>query len=526
MPAASLTVNETDIIKLVCEFLQNRSLNISMLSVERETGVINGSYSDDMLFLRQLILDGQWDDVIDFIQPLKSVNTFPVQQFQFIIMKHKYLELLCIKSEPNVMQNYEFTVEEVVKCLNVLENICPSKEEYSNLCFLLSLPRLSDHADYQNWNPSNARVQCFNDCFPLVERFLPVEKKSDPKYLMAQNDRLLQLVLKGLLYESCVEFCQQQATSGECRINFSSVLSDTGFSDADLSLISWLQSIPYETFSCPFEQQPLNIDIRPFAKPSLEASWSEQILLTPIKPKMFPHSAVPATRPRSAEMMTRSLNPQFDGLTSGLWQGRKDSMSASSEFTSLSRSMAPGSNLNVSQRNPMLQSVDKLFSAGEIIDTHASISEDIKFSPRLSSVQTPPRSATPPSSDVSRQQVQPGVTMTPPQSFSPTRSVTMASRTSQRSGDSHDSVSDSKSELYKEYQRQRSRLEDQLKQQEKDRELVQRELQEIEHRQKTLSVDNRFHDGDLTPSIVSNVKMADNYIQGMFICVCTLVCHS
>ena len=60
----------------ICLTFQNRSLNISMLSVERETGVINGIFSDDMLFLRQLILDGQWDDVIDFIQPLISMDGF------------------------------------------------------------------------------------------------------------------------------------------------------------------------------------------------------------------------------------------------------------------------------------------------------------------------------------------------------------------------------------------------------------------------------------------------------------------
>lgn len=76
MPSGNLTVNEVDVVKLVAEFLQNRTLNISMLSVERETGIINGIFSDDMLFLRQLILDGQWDDVIDFIQPLISIEAF------------------------------------------------------------------------------------------------------------------------------------------------------------------------------------------------------------------------------------------------------------------------------------------------------------------------------------------------------------------------------------------------------------------------------------------------------------------
>ena len=67
---------------------------------------------------------------------------------------------------------------QVVKCLNNLEGLCPSKEDYSNLCFLLSLPKLSDHVDYQNWNPSNARVQCFKDVLPLIEKFLPIEKVS------------------------------------------------------------------------------------------------------------------------------------------------------------------------------------------------------------------------------------------------------------------------------------------------------------------------------------------------------------
>ncbi|XP_041369284.1 WD repeat-containing protein 47-like isoform X2 [Gigantopelta aegis] len=516
MAGAKLSVNETDIIKLICEFLQKRSLNISLLSIERETGVINGSYSDDMLFLRQLILDGQWDDVIYFIQPLTSFDTFPLQKFQFIIMKHKYLELLCIKSEPNVMQDYDFTLNEVVKCLVVLENLCPSKEEYNNLCYLLSLPRLSDHIDYQNWNPSNARVQCFKDCFPLVEKFLPIDKKGDPKYLMAQNDRLLQLVLKGLLYESCIDFCQQQATSGDCKINFPGVLNNARYTDADLScLLSWLQRIPHETFSCSFDQQALNIEVRPFAKPSLEASWSEQILLTPIKPKMFPHSAIPATRPRSAEMMTRSLNPQFDGLSCGLWQSRRDNMNTSMESTALSLSVAPINILN--------QSVEQLFSTGEIIETHASISEESKFSPRLSDVlKTPPRSATPPSRHHGsrQQQGQSAVTMTPPQSSSPSRSVTMASRASDSSVGSMgslDTVPDSTSKLYKEYQRQRSRLEEQLKRQAMERALVQKELQEIELKQKTLSIDNRYNDENeeeqLTPSIMSSVKMSDHFVQ-------------
>lgn len=50
-----LALREEDIIRISLEFLNNRELHISQLSLERETGVINGVYSDDVLFLRQLV---------------------------------------------------------------------------------------------------------------------------------------------------------------------------------------------------------------------------------------------------------------------------------------------------------------------------------------------------------------------------------------------------------------------------------------------------------------------------------------
>lgn len=81
----------------------------------------------------------------------------------------------------------------------------------------------------------------------------------DPKHEVSRNDRLIQLILKGVLYESCVEYCQQAATGVDsASIAYVSLLQDTGFSEADLSLLAWLQSIPYDTFNCPFEQKVLD----------------------------------------------------------------------------------------------------------------------------------------------------------------------------------------------------------------------------------------------------------------------------
>lgn len=241
--------------------------------------------------------------------------------FKYTILRHKYIELLCIKSEAGGItvgssSFVEGAVEEVVEVLKLLEKLAPSKEEYSGLCLLLTLPRLADHTQYKDWNPSKARVQCFKEVFPLVEKFLPGDKKlSNQASASAKNDRLIQLVIKGLLYESCVNYCQAKATGGgvaavtnggtpngsqngiasdvKNEISFCKVLdSNNGFTDSDLSLLSWLQSIPTDIFSVPFEQKTLNVDVERLEKPSLETSWTEHMLITPIKPKTFPHSVI------------------------------------------------------------------------------------------------------------------------------------------------------------------------------------------------------------------------------------------
>lgn len=98
-------------------------------------------------------------------------------------------------------------------------------------------------------------------------------------------------------------------------------LPDTGFTAADYSLLSWLQSVPSKTFDCPFEERTPKIDVHPLNRPSLEASWAEQILVQPIKPKMFPYSHMPGTRGR-ADILSRSLIPSFDGLSYGLGRNR------------------------------------------------------------------------------------------------------------------------------------------------------------------------------------------------------------
>ncbi|KFV48548.1 WD repeat-containing protein 47 [Gavia stellata] len=325
----TVNVKEAEIIKLILDFLNSRKLHISMLALEKESGVINGLFSDDMLFLRQLILDGQWDEVLQFIQPLECMEKFDKKRFRYIIMKQKFLEALCVNnamSAEDEPQHLEFTMREAVQCLHALEEYCPSKEDYSKLCLLLTLPRLTNHAEFKDWNPSTARVHCFEEACVMV----------------ADNNRLFQLVMKGLLYECCVEFCQSKATGEE--ITESEVLlgidllCGNGCDDLDLSLLSWLQNLPATVFSCAFEQKMLNIHVDKLLKPT-KAAYAD--LLTPLISKLSPYPSSPMRRPQSADAyMTRSLNPALDGLSCGLTNHDKRVTDLGTKTSPMSHSFA------------------------------------------------------------------------------------------------------------------------------------------------------------------------------------------
>jgi hypothetical protein len=86
----------------------------AQVSLERETSLINGVYSDDALFLRQLVIEGQWDAALDFVEPLRdsaSHAAFDFRSFKYLVLKYKLYELLCIRQEPGPLHDNEFTVE-------------------------------------------------------------------------------------------------------------------------------------------------------------------------------------------------------------------------------------------------------------------------------------------------------------------------------------------------------------------------------------------------------------------------------
>ncbi|XP_039928866.1 WD repeat-containing protein 47 isoform X2 [Hirundo rustica] len=451
----TVNVKEAEIIKLILDFLNSRKLHISMLALEKESGVINGLFSDDMLFLRQLILDGQWDEVLQFIQPLECMEKFDKKRFRYIIMKQKFLEALCVNnamSAEDEPQHLEFTMREAVQCLHALEEYCPSKEDYSKLCLLLTLPRLTNHAEFKDWNPSTARVHCFEEACVMVAEFIPADRKLSEAGFKASNNRLFQLVMKGLLYECCVEFCQSKATGEE--ITESEVLlgidllCGNGCDDLDLSLLSWLQNLPATVFSCAFEQKMLNIHVDKLLKPT-KAAYAD--LLTPLISKLSPYPSSPMRRPQSADAyMTRSLNPALDGLSCGLTNHDK-------RVTDLGTKTSPMSHSFANFHYPGVQNLSRSLML-ENTECHSIFEE----SPER---DTPVEPQHPIGSEASCQSSAPG--------NEPLNAAQSQGSAKQEKNELRDST-----EQFQEYYRQRLRYQQHLEQKEQQRQLYQQMLLE------------------------------------------------
>ncbi|KAF6033594.1 Aats-val [Bugula neritina] len=338
-------------------------------------------YSDDGLFLRQLILDGHWDDTLEFMQPLEGIEGYNKKECHYLVYKHKYLELLCIKHDPGPLQNHEFTLDEVISCLTELEALCDDRKEYDNLCFLLTLPTITADKEYKDWNPS---------IVSLVKKFVGLEKRPPP-HSFAKHDRLLNLVTKGILYEMCVQLCTSRAY-------------------ADLSLVSWLQKVPAGTFACPFEKKSLKLKVDRLEKPTLEAVWGEQLLSTPIKPKQFPHTSIPA-RTRSSQLISQSMMAMYDGLSSNLHMhtvceavcqipvlGNMSGaplLSRSYAHSPTTKFLLTNSLRSDRKSNPMNQSVERLFSGSgrstpRPLNTSPLLKEEAKKNSRPEVISPPP----------------------------------------------------------------------------------------------------------------------------------------
>lgn len=65
-----------------------------MLALEQEADISLFKYSQEIQFLRQLILDGNWSQVENLLKAVSRKGKFDINRGIFYIKKQTYLEIL------------------------------------------------------------------------------------------------------------------------------------------------------------------------------------------------------------------------------------------------------------------------------------------------------------------------------------------------------------------------------------------------------------------------------------------------
>ena len=132
MTTTKIPLQEDNILKLVLEFLSNRKFYKAARVLEKEAAVVNCPYSESIAFIRELVLDGEWETLEEYTQPFTEVHDFDSQKFYFLVTKQKYLEILFEKCEGRVTDEAIFR-DWLVSCLQLLEQYCSLEDEYNKL---------------------------------------------------------------------------------------------------------------------------------------------------------------------------------------------------------------------------------------------------------------------------------------------------------------------------------------------------------------------------------------------------------
>ena len=187
---------EKKLLELVRQFLEEKGLVEAMRELETASGV-QPPLQQELVFLHELVLEGQWSAVTKYLSPLKTLSGHSSCLYQ--VCKQQYLELLMSRATNTVaMEDMEKKLSMV---LGRLKTLCPSKEEFSSLLFLLTVPKLTSHHDYKDWLVIKSRLSLFHHITKFLHRHVLT---SPPSMKRQRQQRLAQLVAKGLLYhEQC-----------------------------------------------------------------------------------------------------------------------------------------------------------------------------------------------------------------------------------------------------------------------------------------------------------------------------------
>ena len=207
-----VVLQQGELLRAVIQFLQETGLVHSMRALEKESGLTAEPLSVEMYCLRDMALRGQWHQLFKFLSPLEGIKGVDLQGIKLKVCKQEFLEQL--RASPADSNTFELVehYKGLVLTLQQLATLGLSETDHRKLSLMLTLPESGLQQEFKNWSMPASRLQLADDIMQAVSKVIGFRgeeieasesnhSESDPK--KENKGRLIQLAVKGLLYEKC-----------------------------------------------------------------------------------------------------------------------------------------------------------------------------------------------------------------------------------------------------------------------------------------------------------------------------------
>ncbi|CAG9323077.1 unnamed protein product [Blepharisma stoltei] len=169
---AKLSLSKEETVRLILQYLEANEYHRALIELEKDSKVKLRRYGKEIDFFCNLITDGRFEDAETFITPLKNRSEPSYNKVLYTLRKQRFLEALESATDPKL--------DDLVGWLKELESVA-AREDFSELCHIISLNKIIDHPDYANWNIYRGRINCFNDCLKFLSEIYPISASELPK---------------------------------------------------------------------------------------------------------------------------------------------------------------------------------------------------------------------------------------------------------------------------------------------------------------------------------------------------------
>ena len=154
---------DKQIILPILDYLYNAKLLTSFITLENETSIHLFKYPTQISFLRKLVLDGEWEQTLTFLAPLRSNSastsaaSFNHSEAMFVIHRQQFLESVESINNNSALLTNESLLE---KTLNALKQYS-TKEQFSSIMNILNKGSIKACDEYKEWTVLKGRYKVF-----------------------------------------------------------------------------------------------------------------------------------------------------------------------------------------------------------------------------------------------------------------------------------------------------------------------------------------------------------------------------